>query len=282
MRHSNRKGQALVEFALVSLACVLGVCGLVGIGIMLLHAGIVNNIGGSCRDLLFERITSRPMTSDDENEMRMYVYQELETQNLYNENHLSLSPEDFRNGTYEGGPLASINKLMLPLYQYDRDYDVYRYPGTIVIRVPVLPGQPRGNSILVPRLSPTGAAPRITQWYQPLEINDFSPKGAGVIPTSFALTINFPSQSAVMHEHTHALEDIDENFISWVPANDSESSDASLPNGYSFNSTVVQPVDEDLALNRGKYGLGSSPTYATQIRPFRKVFYSTVIVRLKP
>ena len=120
-RSHRRRGQALVEFAIISFMLSAMVAGLLGIVVLALGSFQNNIAAESAGRLLDERVTTGLTTTQA-------VYDELKTLGFYDEARLILTPGEFYDSAFRSG-LPEINQLLLSSYIYDPDRDVYRYPG---------------------------------------------------------------------------------------------------------------------------------------------------------
>jgi hypothetical protein len=267
-RHRNRSGQALVEFALVALGLVILLSSGLGIGLMMLHAGITNSVASSSSNLLDLQIPTYLGITDEE------VYDQLKTLGFYDETKLLLSSEAFE-AAYADPQFPAINKMMLSLYQFDPDFGGYRYPGTIV-------SYNGDESILIPFVTRSGATEAIANWFRPLSVTVFPNVDSTKAPTSCRVTINMASQAASMIAYrVHQYPE--PNAGDWVEADDyAFSNNAAMPSGYSLG-TPRTPVEEArTAVNRGQYGLGELYNFTVKVRPYRKVFFRDTVFRLAP
>ncbi|MBM3966348.1 MAG: pilus assembly protein [Planctomycetes bacterium] len=265
--HRNRSGQALVEFALVALALVIVLSSGLGIGLMMLHAGITNSVASSSSNLLDLQIQSLVGITDED------VYDQLKTLGFYDETKLLLSSEGYA-AAYDDPQFPAINKMMLSLYQFDPDFGGYRYPGAIVS----YNGDP---SILIPFVSRAGATESITNWFRPLSVTVIPNVDSSKAPTACRVSINMASQAASMIAYrVHPYPE--PNAGDWVVADDAVSSNAAMPSGYSLGTPPTPLEEAPSAVNRGQYGLGELYNFTVKVRPYRKVFFRDAVFRLLP
>lgn len=174
-----RKGQALVEFAIISFILVMMVAGFLGLLVLGLNSFQTNiaaeNIGRTLdgNDYLteanfrmhfsdsndpeyiapdddFENITAKhvyrflnefPITDDEGN-----------VSYLYDESRLIIADAEWESARSDANPfnLSEINRALLNQYIHDEDLNVHRYPGAVVnnptysantVLVPLLPGE---------------------------------------------------------------------------------------------------------------------------------------------
>lgn len=255
-----RRGQALVEFALVSFALIFLLMGAIGIGMMLVQATATGSVAISASMLLDQQVRQDDVSTEED------IYAELRRLNLYNDAHLILSPSDYREETYQGGELASLNRKMLPLYQYDPDHDVYRYPGAPVV-------YNGSDAILIPRVE-RGTSETITEWFRPVEL-EIDPNSGGKVVN---VSVNMASQPMTLL--SYPTDEFGNTIAPPLVADDSSVQvQAPLPNGFSFNVNNVTQA-EIASTNRGVYGLGEMYNFATTVRPFRAVIFHRGTFRL--
>ncbi len=254
----KRKGQALVEFALVSLVLVIILTAVLSLGLMFLQGATAQGIAANAREFLSGKITADNNTEEQ-------IYAALAP--YYDERYLVLDRDDYYNLE-----LPRINSWMKPLYQYDHDLNVFRYPGTVVKHDDV-------RTVLIPQVSRTAGSETITAWLRPVEVGNID-------STSFEVTINFPAQAAAMIEYTSSP--IDRDSRDPVLANDATVNvQASLPGGYGFASNSTTTEDNPFTatlysdLNAGTYGLGEFHNFRTKVRPYRVILNGKATVRFQ-
>ncbi len=261
--NKRRKGQALVEFALVGFALTALLMGIIGIGTMLIQSTATASASISASMIFDLQVEKEDVNNVEE------VYAALRTLNLYNDAHLILEPADYFAETFNGGPLASLNRRMLPLYQFDRDRNVYRYPGAPA-------SYNNGNAVLIPRTA-RDTSETITAWYRPVEI-EFDPNVTD--QTVLNVTLNMASQPATLLSYpTDALGRT--VGLPLVADDGTVNVQANLPDGFNLQGAGV--VNSPFAsTNRGQFGLGEMKNFGTNVRPFRRVFFHRGTFRLKP
>jgi hypothetical protein len=301
----NRSGQALIEFAVIAFVMTLLLSAMLTFGFMLFGANVLqqaadvgamelarhpysptgtfsdalSDVGGTAPLFLEEFLVCEIGGSDTANEDLPSAYTEAQYQALQNR-------------------MPLINRLLFPLYIYDRDLNAIRYPGTVVNhngdRTVLIPIVGFGN-----RDANTGIE-TITQWREVVE--EILPNGAtqgaySVTSTTtgeldagmVALRINFPYQSGALVAYQQqdsggtvlrgpdALGQNDITNIA-VEADDSAVTAAALPTGYTLANPTADNTIDGLP-HRGTYGLGSMQAYAMTVRPYRKVLTGQGIYR---
>ena len=233
-RAHHRRGQALIEFAFVSIVMVTLFTVAFSLGLMLLQSMVTANAGASAGRILhhhprlspeaFEmmrEIDGNPNAYDIANPtaseiMRLITAdftgsmlpEESEFNNrfggpLYDERLLVLSRAQYNTPA----DLPELNQQLLPNYIYDADRDVFRYPGAVVQR-----DSDNALTVLVPLTEgiidscfDTGDCSEydpntLTFWLSPLRICKVSntclgPSDALRADGSFVITITFPAQA---------------------------------------------------------------------------------------
>lgn len=256
---TNRRGQSLVEFAIISLVLTLIVAGLLGLAIMLMQGTMTANASISASMLFDQQINqSEVQTTED-------IYQRLRDLNLYDDAALVLTKDQYesaRDGTDANFP--RLNQKMLGLYQWDPDRQRYRYPGTVV----TYNGAP---AILIPKVE-YDESETITAWYRPVQI-DYTPGQIAV-----DVTLYMASQPAALMSYPVDADGF--SIGNPIEANDDTVVvTAALPTGFNFDATVVEQT-EIASVNRGNFGLGELYAYNTSVRPYRVVISNEGTFRL--
>lgn len=247
----RRKGQALIEFAFVSIVMVTLFTVAFSLGLMLLQSMVTANAGASAGRILHHHprlspeafhqmrgIDGDPNAYDIANPtaseiMRLItadftgsmVLAESEFNNrfggpLYDERLLVLSRAQYNTPA----DLPELNQQLLPNYIYDADRDVFRYPGAVAQRV-----SDNALTVLVPLTEgivnscfDTGDCSEydpntLTFWLPPLRICKVSNTCLGLTDAlradgSFVITITFPAQAGSLVAF-RPVRDADENII---------------------------------------------------------------------
>ena len=283
---SHRKGQALVEFAFVSIVMVMLVTGLMAILVMALGS-FQNNIATESAGRLLDGhplfikenfVTHFTMDPDDpdpfygdddfENVTARQVYRFLneypdpfDGRVLYDERWLILSEDEWDHR--KDLPLPAINRSLLGQYIFDPDLDFdgqeeqggFRFPGAVVTN-------PTGNrTVMIPLLPGTNASgiertfhitPTALDFYYPVSQNWVAPvvigKEQGGNGFEFRVIMFHPSQPA-------ALQYVDNQL---VEADDSAVAIGAPPTGYALlqDPQPINPKFDGSSTSRGEFGLG--------------------------
>lgn len=308
-RSRLRRGQALIEFAFVSVFSVMLVTGLMAVLVMALGS-FQNNIATESagrqldghplfiKENFFTHFTMDPddpdpfyMDDDFENVTARQVYRFLneypdpvDGRVLYDERWLILSEDEWddRNDL----PLPAINRSLLGQYIFDPDLVVegqqggFRFPGAVVtntrtgnrtVLVPLLPG--RNSSGIGRTFNITSTHP---DFFYPVSQNWVAPvvigkdqNGDGI---DFRVIMFHPSQPAALQYNENQL----------VEANDGAVADAigGLPQGYALEDPQpINPEFDGSSTSRGQFGLGElgigggtiGPDGSTPAIPPRKI-----------
>lgn len=257
----RRRGQALVEFAVVAFVVTLLLTGMVTLGMMLFGAQVLQQAA----DVGAQELSRLPLPPtqtweqllhpDDPNDPAARSFREQ----IYDETKLVL-PADYSSGS----ELPLINRLLLPLYIVDTDSNVRRYPGTLlkrasdealIVMVPLATVDEFGNTA-------------IEEWVPVVRVNETQfPLGADSNSGMVSLTITYPYQSAALVAYRY------EDNVGNVPVAADEVS-ATLPDGY----TLVAD-DETIGAHAGSLGLGRMYSQRLTVRPYRKVISAQGIYR---
>ncbi|QDU39000.1 hypothetical protein Mal4_33330 [Maioricimonas rarisocia] len=297
-RHSpRRRGQALVEFAIIAFLSTLLLGALLTFGFLSFGANVLQQAadGGAMELSRFPYPPSGDPASD-----ATPFEDALEQSGLFAETLLVVAP-----GT-SAATLPLINQLLFPLYIYDPDIDMLRYPGALVwnadgdqtVLIPLIGTDSNG----VPnRTSPDGYE-TITAWKRvveevvpsgesegPFSVTATAGQRGGLDPGTVALRINYPYQSAALVAYTYsdgsgqliAPADVVGRDVDNQPviANDSAVVEqAPLPAGYELVDPEANPAFGASA-HRGTYGFGEMQAFGTTVRPYRKVLTAQGIYR---
>jgi hypothetical protein len=275
-----------VEFAIISFVLTAMLAGFLGI-IVLGLGSFQNNIAAENAGRLLNKVLAYDLADDPDNDLEnaKAVFDRLkdETNPLYDEKFLILSPEDYYDSMFKE-KLPPINRMLLSSFVYDIDRVKYRYPGAVVtnsdgeetVLIPLLPnadlgatsGIDRANSVAVGSSFPVSS-----DWVAPVtvaEVEPFDPSVPGK-PGYCTLAFFYPSQPGSM-VNLDLTRDTNGRIVFQDPvlADDSAVGLGALPSGYNFASPVT-PVDGASA-SRGQYGLGETYAFTVAVRPFRLVF----------
>ncbi len=302
-RVTGRPGQALIEFAVIAFVLTLLLGAMLTFGFMLFGANVLQQAA----DVGAMELARHPDEPDKTFDAA------LDASGLFDEEYLVCQiggsdtteedlPSVYTEAEYQAlqNRMPMINRLLFPLYIYDRDLNAIRYPGTVVTRT-----SDSELTVLIPivgfgnRDANTGVE-TITQWRSVVE--EILPSGAtqgaySVTSTTtgqldagmVALRINFPYQSGAMVAYQQqdsggtvlrtpdALGRDDITSVA-VEADDSAVTAAALPAGFSLTNPTPDNTTDGLP-HRGAYGLGSMQAFTVNVRPYRKVLTAQGIYR---
>lgn len=279
----NRNGQALIEFAFVSVVLTMLVLGILGLGLMLIHstATAATSINAS---MLFD------LKIDEENELGENptvedIYRKFRDGGHFNEKDLVLTAAEFFDPENEQGDagrdrVATLNQKMFALYFYDIDRQVYRYPGTVVQMD--IDGETE-DTILIPIFDQ--ATQSITGWERPVEIS--------YDPVQDSQTANISIWMASQPSTLLVYYVDDQGNTVGGPQEAGIGTVASFPIGYNLSTTSFIPDPRFSTrvsdANRGTYGLGElelgsigSIIPPRVVRPYRRVMEFRGTFRLIP
>lgn len=293
-RSTNRSGQALIEFAVIAFVLSLLLSAMLTFGLMFFGANVLQQAADVGAQELARHPFSPTGTFDNA----------LPASGLFTEADLVVAA-----GT-DPDTLPLINRLLFPLYIYDQDIDMVRYPGTLVTN------GDGDQTVVIPivgsRNSTTGVE-TISEWHRVVEeiipdgetAGPYSLAGAdeqkGTLPQKgwIALRINYPYQAGSMVAYVHTDQDgnvlnptetIGRDDVLNVPvtANDAGvqgDATATFPTAETLaaaNYSLVNPAPDPnigASPNRGEFGLGEAQAFATTVRPYRKVLTAQGIYR---
>jgi len=278
----NRNGQALIEFAFVSVVLTMIVLGILGLGLMLIHATATAATSINASMLFDLKIDEEDELGD--NPTVEDIYSDLRDGYHFNEKDLVLSAEEFfdpnPDPTSGRDRVATLNQKMLALYFYDIDRQVYRYPGTVVQTD--IDGETE-DTILIPIFDQETQS--ITDWKHPVEIS-YDPDQDSQTANISIWMASQPSTLLVYYVDNQG------NTVGG-PQEAGIGTIASLPTGYSLSTTPFIPdprfSNRVSDANRGDYGLGELELGAIGsiipprvVRPYRRVIEFHGTFRLIP
>ncbi|QDU04420.1 TadE-like protein [Gimesia chilikensis] len=295
---SGRRGQVLLEFAVVAFLMTLLLGAILAFGFLFYSANIVQQAA----DVGAQELARTPFSPDSSFKTDLVDI----NKGVFSEAALVVPV-----GT-DPATLPLINQLLFLVYIYDPDIDMIRYPGTLVTNgdgdqtvVIAVIGPGHRNAV-------TGVE-EITEWHRVVE--EIIPSGQTAGPYSVlataaqqgglgqpgmvALRINYPYQSAGLVAYVHTDEGgniinpsdtIGADGVLNVPviADDSQvtgANTAMFPDGDTLSAagyTLVNPTaDPNIGAspNRGTYGFGEAQAFLTTVRPYRKVITAQGIYR---
>jgi hypothetical protein len=273
----NRRGQSLVEFALVALALYLILAAILTFG----HALYVAQNIQSTADVLAREISRVPLPAGTESlqaaldilarddmpliELEMITARQDFRNNVYNEDLLIFNPSDVPSGVSLRRHIETewpIVNQMLSVVMIN-DGTTFRYPG--VVKDP--PGKPPGHYIArtldlenfdwIPIIEEVGAEVSASSF-------SVSSPQRGLV----ALRINYPFQAAAMS----AMEPVEEwgepNAGRYIEVDPSE-----------FDEEAPEVLFAPKELYGGEYGLGRQYAWGRQVRPYRRVLTGQAVYR---
>lgn len=276
----ERRGQVLLEFAVVSFLLTFLLAAMVTFGFLFFGANVVQQAA----DVGAMELSRHPFRADGTFD------DALVDSGLFDESQLVVPVGTDQNS------LALINRQLFPLYIYDPDIDSLRYPGALAEK----DGAP---TVLIPVLAaPTSATDpqTIGEWRRVVEevtpsseVNGpyavSSTTTGGLLAGTVVLRINYPFQSGAMIAYRQSdsagnaipiTEAVGQDEISnvFVAASDTTVSNASLPDGYTLAPPAPNP-QFGAGVHRGQYGMGELQAFGTLVRPYRKVISAQGIYR---
>ncbi|MEM9826480.1 MAG: hypothetical protein AAF958_07815 [Planctomycetota bacterium] len=278
----------MIEFLFISVFLTIFVLGFFGLALMMVHATTTASTQINATLVFDDQVDQDTvlLASNQINEL----YLQLDAAELYSEEQLILSPNQYRAAVQNHGVVHELNRMMLTLYFYDIDRSVYRYPGTVVTKTPDA-GAPF-DTILVPIFDT--ATQSITEWKRPLEIDDIDDSNPDPdAPALVTFSVWMPSQQSSISSVTFDEDGIPFGDNQPIGVNGVQAfADAGLSeyslSGTSYTSdgrfgTVVSDA------NRGIYGLGELTLAPREVgdvpivvRPYRRIFTRAGSFRLKP
>lgn len=213
---SQRSGQALIEFAIISFCFTLLFSGILMLGFLIFGASVLQQ-AADVGAMEFARWPA-PSIPSETVDMSLFFYQQLEDSGLFREAKLIVTQDEYDNP----GALPLINRLLLPLYVYDPDmfrehpeWGKYRYPGALVMH-----GET--PTVLIPIVGfghrdPSTGVETISEWRRVVEeVTSAGSVGPYSVRVSngnvdfqsgmVALRINYPYQSAAMVAYQHQYQ----------------------------------------------------------------------------
>ncbi|QDU27039.1 hypothetical protein ETAA8_21230 [Anatilimnocola aggregata] len=310
-----RRGQSLVEFAVVALATYMLLAAILTFGFYFYAAqGAQAAVDLAARELSRTPLPAVSVTT------KTVIYSD------YTAGDLGLAPaekdsiQQFRKQVYdphylvlrrddvilpEGGlnmsfvgQLPTVNQQLIPLMVRDEiDEERYlRYPGAIVADDntaddPAVPA-PTGYLVMIPLVSERSALGAETiRWVPVLEPILMANSAVPSMPEDqfpitsshrgiVALRINYPSQSAAMTSFRPAASSLQPNIGQPNVAND-DLVTTDPDSEYAPEGDLVAPDEDNIhrTTYRGIYGLGRQQALGQQVRPFRRVISAQAIYR---
>jgi hypothetical protein len=297
-----RRGQSLVEFAVVALVSYMLFAGIVTFGFYFYAAQSTQAVV----DLAAREISRTPLPAAGldlkgvlEDGANSNPDLEIVRSQVFDKHYLVLNEADVLLPPPQGGlnrefigRLPIINQQLIPLMISDQvnGVKIFRYPGAIFVDTnpadnPADPA-PSGFLVSIPLINSRSATGVETiEWVPVLEPILMVDEDQFPITSTqrgiVALRINYPVQSAVMTSFRHNTAAPDYPFEPTIGnpnlADDGGVTVAANPN-YTPEGTLTQSDFEYRAYS-GTYGLGKQAAFAQQVRPFRRVISAQAIYR---
>jgi len=307
-RHSpRRRGQALVEFAIIAFLSTLLLGALLTFGFLSFGANVLQQ-AADVGAMELSRFPYAPTIRPEAPPGLTPFEDALEESGLFDEAQLVVAP-----GTL-AATLPLINQLLFPLYIYDPDIEMLRYPGTLVsnpdgdwtVLIPLIGTDSNG----LPNRSHLDGYETITAWKRvveevvppggsegPFSVTATAAQRGGLDAGTVALRINYPYQSAALVAYTYTEPGVDEHGNDTdipvapidavtrdvdnrpvIASDDAVVEQAPLPDGYELVDPEANPAYKASA-HRGEFGLGELGAFGTTVRPYRKVLTAQGIYR---
>lgn len=279
-----RRGQSLVEFAVVALVTYMLLAAIITFGFLFFAAQVAQTAADvGAREL--SRMPLPPIAQFEEVMALEQVRKRIYTRDLL----VTPVPSPDELATW-----PVLNQQLYPLMIFDQELRMLRYPGTLVTGADT----DDGYDVIIPVLAADGSV----TWVQPVEEVDTEtsfvggPPGddAGDNPDPFpiaspqmglvALRVNYPFQSAVMTAYmSNPTGNFEPTVGNPIPATDSY---GEVPYGsltgrglIDDHGTAETSDDTYAGPNGGNYGLGVHGAMSQAVRPFRRVISAQAIYR---
>ncbi len=206
-RRVARRGQALVEFAIVAMIFCMLLAGMVSFGLILLKANVTQQAADVAAQEL-SRTALNPVNQINPGNENSYLddvlyadvtnastpYQAVRQQ-LFDEKYLYVAVANMTTDSLssESANWPLINRLLVPAMVYDVDAKAYRYPGAIVTN-----NTTGATTVLVPLV--TGRDPNTwvetIEWHRPVEEVKFPNSSNAPTAGQFSLAATDPNGSS--------------------------------------------------------------------------------------
>jgi hypothetical protein len=294
-----RRGAALIEFALVSLAIYVLIAAGIELGrLIFADQALEDAVRVAAREL-----SVLPLPSDLTFEAALA--DPLVRQNIYDPDKLVIdrgafgSEADFQQFL---GSLPSVNRELLPLMISERvtvnavELDLLHFPGALWRD----PSSSSGFAVHIPRvISRDAQGVETIDWVDVLEeircdpcdpaSGPFSltapdPAPACLPPNSprglVALRMNYPFQAGMLSGYrANPAGPLESNLSLPILAADDQVTVQLSPNCPPPSGSLVDPANQSSNAYSGRYGLGSQDALAQKVRPFRKLITTQAIFR---
>lgn len=304
-QHHRRNGQALIEFAVISLVTTILVAAVLSYGLLILGANVLQQaVDVGAQELARMPLPAQMAFGDSPYDTGSALHEPKVMQELFDEQHLVIDLTAGEVDDFTNKPL--INRLLRPLMIYEEavvngaSRRLIRYPGALVESTANHPLT--GNkelTVLIPIIGardPVTGVETIAEWRHVVEeirsngIGPFSlassdPANLSFQPGVVAMRINYPYQSgalvavqykdaggALLSTQDALTQDV---VNSPIQADDSSVTNAMIPVGYG----LVVTDGGSTGANAGTYGLGRQFAFTMAVRPYRKLVSSQAIYR---
>jgi hypothetical protein len=300
----RRRGQAVLEFALVFLVIYLLVVAIVEFGRLFTGTQTLQTaVDVAARELSRVPLPSTATFSDA-------LANQQVIDGVYDPNYLAISLSAQQPGqsifdffAAQRITLPSVNQALLPMMISDTvdGVPLLRYPGALITSTSATPKPGySGFTVAVPLVvSPSGVAPETIEWHSVLEeITDSTGNGAfsvAATPPSgmpggvVAVRLNYPFQAATMAGYQAPALDANGEKLptagSPMLADDAGvTATNAIPGGGTSVAPDPPPPDNQggaayAGPYGGTYGMGEMGLYGQTVRPFRRVMSAQAVIR---
>ena len=283
----NRRGQVLVEFAIVSLVVYLLLAAILTFGQILYCAQAVQQAA----DVAARELSRTPLAADATFDQALQ--DQGVRQRVFDERYLVLTIDPGSdpitlNGGHALADFPLVNQQLVPIMIYDQigGSQVLRYPGAVFMDPnpdPTANPPASGYLVRVPVVAvaaaPAPATEQIT-WVPVLEeINSSANPNPFQISSAqrgvVALRVNYPFQSASMSGFQPGADPSQPGGTPVVPISAKGGVAPPMPPG------VGSPVtsDQQFGPYSGEYSLGQQAAWAETVRPYRRLISAQAIFR---
>ncbi len=284
----RRRGQALLEFAIIALVLYLLLAVVLEFGrVMWIGQSIQNAADVAARELARAPIAAGATWADALADPQVQA-------TIYSEDFLAIDITDQGNQTliqyldslqFDGRSIPIVNRMLAPTMVISQvnGRTLLRYPGALVTSETA----PSGYTVKVPLVAPHAAdEPETITWASVLEevphsVDGAPPQGmfsvASPLRGFVSVRLNYPFQAAAMSAYEPVpVGGTEGNLNRPYLANDSQVSADDLD-----GSLVAPDVPEGsyAGPNGGEYGLGELGALAQTVRPFRRVLVGQGMAR---
>jgi hypothetical protein len=292
-RIASRRGQSLIEFALVALTLVILITFVLDFGRGLHGAQVIQ----SAADLAARELSRTPLPAEasltDLFDPSNSAHAALKSDHLiYSEDFLAIDVTTWDQSQHliaylDTLPIPKVNKALVPLMfvstvtNGDTPIRLLRFPGALVTSTTAS----SGYTVKVPVVgSRDDAGVETIRWadvVEPVSNTDgdvFSVASAerGVA----AVRINYPFQAAAMTGfQPNPAGPFEPNGANPITADDSQVVADAVPGGGSLVAPDAPASADYAGTYGGAYGLGEQGAFGKQVRPFRRVISAQAMYR---